>query len=102
MANRRGVRTRDDPKHFMTTHSQIKPLVVRFHKNGLLMIEDANGTLHVLEPQKTLRDAAKYIWREEVLSDLRVEGEEASFKDYKNVKFVKLTADKEERLRSTN
>jgi len=75
-------------------------VAVRFHRNGVAVIEDAEGTLHVLEPQESLRDLAKYIWKEETLKPLRIEGEESSFKEHKDVKFVKLAAEKNERLRS--
>lgn len=84
----------------MTGKTELKPLSVRFHRNGVIVIEDAVGTLHVFEPQETLRDVAKYIWREESLKVLRIEGEESSFKDYKDVRFVKLSDEKGERLRS--
>ena len=83
-------------------HTDLKHISVRFHKNGVFLIEDEDGVLHVLEPQETLREVAKYIWREETLKPLRVEGEDPSFKDYKEVKFAKLSGGKEERLRSLN
>ncbi len=76
--------------------------VVRFHRNGVVVMEDVLGTLHVLEPHETLRDIAKYIWREDSLKPLRIEGEESSFKDHKEVKFVKLAGEKSDRLRSVH
>jgi hypothetical protein len=76
---------------------------VGFHKNGVLMLKSADGILHVLDPQETLRDAARYVWNEESLKSFRIEGEDVSMRNHAAVKFVKLSpenSDKNERLRS--
>jgi hypothetical protein len=73
---------------------------IGFHKNGVLILKDANGILHILDPQETLRDVGKYVWQEESLKDFRIDGEDPSLKDHKSAKFVKLSTEKNERLRS--
>lgn len=74
---------------------------VRFHKNGVVIVKDSKGMLHVFEPQETLRDVAKYVWKEESLRDFRIEGEDSSLKNHEDVRFVRLSSDKDDdRLRS--
>jgi hypothetical protein len=76
---------------------------VGFHKNGVLILKDSMGVLHVLEPQETLRNVAKYIWKEDGLKSFRIEGEESSMKNHQDVKFVRLSSDeKDERLRTVH
>lgn len=75
-------------------------MMIRFHKNGVTLLEDANGVLHLLEPKESLRDIAKYIWHEDSLSSYRIGTEESWPGGKKEVKVVQLAAEKEQRLRT--
>lgn len=74
-------------------------MLIRFHKNGLLLIKDSDDIIHVLEPKETLKDVATYIWNTDSMKEYRIEGEE-SLKDIKSLKFVELTKEKHQRLRN--
>lgn len=74
-------------------------MMIRFHKNGVTLLEDSNGIIHLLEPKESLRDLAKYIWQEDSLSSYRIDTEEPLPGGKKEVKVVQLTHEKEQRLR---
>lgn len=75
-------------------------MMIRFHKNGVTLVEDKNGVLHLLDPNESLRDVAKYIWHEESLSGYRIGNDDSWPDGEKEIKIVQLTAEKKERLRS--
>lgn len=74
--------------------------MIRFHKNGVTLIEDVNGTLHLIDSKESLRDVARYVWHEESLASYRIDGNDSWPGEKRDIKLVQLTPIKEERLRS--
>ncbi len=73
-------------------------MTVKFHKNGLMLMSDAGGTIHVFDPRESLKAVAQYVWTQDALKDLRVEGE--TMPEAPNLHFVELSPEKAQRLRN--
>ena len=50
--------------------------MVKFKKNGLLIITDSEGNCHVIEGTRSLLEAAHYIWEKESLDAYRMDDDE--------------------------
>jgi hypothetical protein len=73
--------------------------MIRFHRNGLMVMLDSEGKAHILDSKESLKDIATYVWQNESLKDYRISGDD-SLKEIKEIIFVELGREKEPRLRS--
>lgn len=72
--------------------------MIRFHRNGIMVITDASGRAYIFDSKEALSDVARFIWTEEHLQEYRIEGPTAP-KGAKEVIFVELGKAKFQRLR---
>ncbi|MBI2264159.1 MAG: hypothetical protein HYU64_03140 [Armatimonadetes bacterium] len=72
--------------------------MIRFHKNGVTLVEDKDGMIHILEPKETLREVAKYIWDQPSLEEYRIENTD-EWAAQKETKMVQLRKEPIQRLR---
>jgi len=72
--------------------------VVKFKKNGLLIITDSRGKCHAIEGTRTLLEAAKYIWQEDSLSAYRM-GDDEPLPDSASMVLAELPELDHQRLR---
>ena len=72
--------------------------MVKFKKNGLLIITDSKGNCHVIEGTRTLLEAAKYIWQEESLDAYRMDDNEP-LPECASMLLAELPKNKHQRLR---
>ncbi|MFH0803345.1 MAG: hypothetical protein V2A78_13310 [bacterium] len=72
--------------------------MIRFHRNGFMVMMDSEGKAHILDSKESLKDIATYIWQNESLKNYRIAGDDA-LKDIKDVLFVELGKEKQPRLR---
>ena len=63
--------------------------MIRFHKNGMMMLMDKEGNYHVFESIETLQNIADYIYNEPLMEDLRVnENENDKVEDFNKIIYV--------------
>lgn len=46
--------------------------MVKFHKNGIMLLKNKQGKIYVFERDSTLAEVAQYIWLDENFSDYYV------------------------------
>jgi len=72
--------------------------VIKFHANGLMMVKDGKGKVHIIDPSEPLNEVARYIWRNPDLADHRMLDPD-EFQDAEELIYVELTKEKFHRLR---
>jgi len=72
--------------------------MIRFHKNGMMMLMDKEGNYHVFESIETLQNIADYIYNEPLMEDLRV-NENDKVEDFNKIIYVEPINKNTQRLR---
>jgi hypothetical protein len=72
--------------------------LIRFHRNGFMVMLDSEGKAHILDSKESLKAIATYIWQNESLKNYRI-ADDDSLKEIKDILFVELGKEKEPRLR---
>ena|GEM_PF-4224442 len=73
--------------------------MVRFHKNGIMLLKNKQGKIYVFERDSTLAEVAQYLWSHENFSDFYISPDEKADKKHE-IHYIDLKKELSPRLRN--
>lgn len=73
--------------------------MVKFHKNGIMLLKNKQGKIYVFERDSTLAEVAQYLWSHENFSDYHIAPDEKADKKHE-IHYIDFKKELSPRLRN--